>query len=61
LRAITYPLSKLFEFRLKGTVSSPEWYPINFSSELLEKIGLKKSEKEEKAPGPDAPVPQKDP
>jgi hypothetical protein len=41
IRLITWPLSKLFEFRLSGTVAKPEWYPINFSRELLENLGLK--------------------
>lgn len=43
LRAITYPISKLFEFKLKGTRSEPYWYPSNFSKDLLEKIGLQSS------------------
>ncbi|MDP6524542.1 MAG: AsmA-like C-terminal region-containing protein [Kiritimatiellia bacterium] len=42
LRVITWPISKLFEFRLQGTTTEPEWYPINFSSELLERLGLGK-------------------
>jgi hypothetical protein len=40
LRTITYPISKLFEFRLTGTASEPQWYPVNFSSDLLDRIGL---------------------
>lgn len=40
LRVLTWPISKLMEFRLRGSIEKPEWYPINFSSELLEKIGL---------------------
>lgn len=40
LRTIIYPLTKLFEFRLRGTVSEPIWYPTNFSRDLLERIGL---------------------
>jgi hypothetical protein len=43
---LTYPISKLFEFRLHGTVAEPQWYPVNFSRDLLEKLGLEK-EKEE--------------
>lgn len=43
---ITYPLSKLFEFRVRGTLAQPRWYPVNFSRDLLEKLGLDK-EKEE--------------
>ncbi len=41
LRSITYPLRRLMEFRLRGTAKNPEWYPINFSRELLEKVGLR--------------------
>lgn len=41
VRVITWPLSKLFEFRLTGTLDAPRWYPVNFSGELLEKLGLK--------------------
>ncbi len=39
---ITYPISKLFEFKVDGTLDEPEWKPVNFSSELLKRIGLKK-------------------
>ena len=31
----------LFEFRLRGTVQDPRWYPENFSTDLLEKLGLR--------------------
>ena len=41
MRVITYPISKLFEFRLRGTLDDPRWYPVNFSSDILEKVGLK--------------------
>ena len=41
VRLITWPLSKLFEFRLTGTLDAPRWYPVNFSGELLENLGLK--------------------
>jgi len=41
LRGITYPLSWLFEFRLRGTIDNPEWYPVNFSRDLLERLGMK--------------------
>jgi hypothetical protein len=34
-------LSWLFEFRLRGTIDNPEWYPVNFSRDLLERVGLK--------------------
>lgn len=40
VRVITWPISKLFEFRVRGTLDDPEWYPVNFSSELLEKLGI---------------------
>lgn len=33
LRTITWPISKLFELRLRGTVSDPRWYPLNFASD----------------------------
>lgn len=42
MRVITYPISKLFEFKLSGNLDKPKWYPVNFSSDLLENIGLKK-------------------
>jgi hypothetical protein len=49
IRVLTYPISKLFEFRLRGTKDDPHWYPVNFSGDLLEKIGLKnEKENEEK-------------
>jgi len=44
VRVLTFPISKLFEFRLRGTLEDPSWYPVNFSTDLLEKIGLKKRE-----------------
>jgi|GEM_PF-1275123 len=40
LNTLTYPISKLFEFRLRGTLDSPDWYPVNFSSDLLKRLGL---------------------
>jgi hypothetical protein len=43
LRLITWPLSKLFEFRVAGTRSEPVWYPVNFSRDLLERLGIKRS------------------
>jgi hypothetical protein len=42
VRMLTFPISKLFEFRVRGTLDDPRWYPVNFSTDLLEKIGLKK-------------------
>lgn len=38
VRTLTFPLSKLFEFRLSGTLDKPRWYPINFSGDLLRRI-----------------------
>ena len=49
VRFITWPITKLLEFRLEGTVDEPRWYAVNFSSELLEKLRLKKSRKEKSA------------
>lgn len=51
LRAVTWPISKLMEFRLKGPVSAPEWYPVNFSMDLLERMGLKSSDKKPETKG----------
>lgn len=42
VRFITFPISKLFEFSLKGSLDDPHWYPQNFSLDLLEKIGFDK-------------------
>ncbi len=42
VRVLTFPISKLFEFRVRGSLDDPHWYPENFSTDLLEKIGLKK-------------------
>jgi hypothetical protein len=33
LRTITWPISKLFELRLRGTASDPRWFPVNFASD----------------------------
>lgn len=35
LRVITFPVTKLFEFNLSGTLGRPEWEPRNFPKELL--------------------------
>ncbi len=43
LKPIFYPISKLFEFRLRGTLDDPNWRLINFSRDLLEKLGLRKT------------------
>ena len=51
VRVLTYPISKLFEFRLRGPLDDPKWYPVNFSLDLLERIGLRKrASSEEKDP-----------
>ena len=39
LRVLTYPVSKLFEFRVRGPIEDPKWYPTNFSGDLLIKLG----------------------
>lgn len=44
VRVLTYPISKLFEFRVRGPVDNPHWYPANFSADLLEKLGLRKAQ-----------------
>ncbi|MBL7077008.1 MAG: hypothetical protein ISS31_06025 [Kiritimatiellae bacterium] len=44
VRVLTFPISKLFEFRVRGTLDESRWYPENFSGDLLEKIGLRKSD-----------------
>ncbi len=35
VRLITFPVTKLFEFNLTGTLNRPEWEPRNFPKELL--------------------------
>jgi hypothetical protein len=52
LRVITWPISKLLEFRLRGTLDEPRWYLVHFSSDLLEKIGLSSSDAVERDAGP---------
>ena len=47
VRFITWPITKLLEFRLEGTLAEPRWYAVNFSRELLEKLRLKKSRKKD--------------
>lgn len=54
LRVLTYPISRLFEFRLCGQLSDPKWYPINFSTDLLERIGLVDEARGEPGRGPAA-------
>lgn len=41
LQTLMWPLTTLFEFRLRGTLKDPRWYPVNFSDELLERLGVK--------------------
>jgi hypothetical protein len=40
LRMLTYPISKLMEFRVRGTFQKPLWYPLSLSSDILDRIGL---------------------
>jgi hypothetical protein len=40
LRVPTYVISKIFEFRLRGTLTKPDWYPVNFSWGLGDRLGL---------------------
>ncbi len=48
LRVVTYPVSWLFEFRVTGPLGEPRWYPVNFSSDLLRKLGLGGEDKDDK-------------
>jgi hypothetical protein len=34
-RTLTYPISKLFEFKVKGDPLTPYWYPVNFSGDIF--------------------------
>jgi len=45
LRVVTYPLSKLFELRLRGTRDAPRWYPVNFSADVFGKMGWRNHDK----------------
>jgi hypothetical protein len=49
LRRLTSPISGLFEFHLVGTLDKPDWRLVNFSKELLERLGIL-----DKAPEPAA-------
>lgn len=49
LRRLTSPISGLFEFRLVGTADKPDWRLVNFSKDLLEKLGIREKEQEPKA------------
>jgi hypothetical protein len=42
VRLPTWIISKLFEFRLKGSLDDPRWHLVNFSSDLLTRMGLRK-------------------
>jgi len=46
VRMLTYPISKLLEFRLKGTFNEPKWYPVNFSKDLLDRLRITSGEDE---------------
>jgi hypothetical protein len=46
VRLPTFILSKLLEFRVVGPMTSPHWYPVNFSKDLFERIGLKSSDRD---------------
>ncbi|MCS6771359.1 MAG: hypothetical protein NZ740_04965 [Kiritimatiellae bacterium] len=35
LRLLTFPVTKLFEFRLSGTLENPQWRPLNLPKELF--------------------------
>jgi len=39
LRTATYPITKLFELRLTGTIEAPRWHAVNFSSDIIDRIG----------------------
>jgi len=39
---LTSPISKFFEFRLRGTLDKPRWYVRTFSKDLLVQLGLRK-------------------
>ncbi len=57
---IVWPISKLFEFRLKGTVSAPEWYLINFSSDLLKKLNIFAKKSPDELPSDDDKADEKE-
>ena len=40
IRVLWYPVGKLLEFKLTGTLNDPKWYLQNFSGDVLRKIGL---------------------
>ena len=48
LRVAVFPVSKLLEFRVRGTFDSPGWYPRNFSPDLFKRLGLDFSGRDEK-------------
>jgi len=42
VRVLTFPISKLFEFRVRGSLEKPIWYPVNFSLDVLRIVGLRR-------------------
>lgn len=46
LRRLTWPISGLFEFHLVGTLDKPDWRLVNFSKDLLEKLGIRDKDPE---------------
>ena len=40
VRALPLPVSKLFEFRLRGATDRPHWYPVNFSSDVFDRFSF---------------------
>jgi len=40
LQTLTYPIGKLFEFRVRGTLEKTRWYPVNFSKDLVDRLEL---------------------
>lgn len=40
LRTALFPITKLFELRLTGTLDNPQWRAVNFSSDLFDRLGL---------------------
>ena len=57
VRLPTFILSKLLEFRVVGPLTSPHWYPVNFSKDLWERLGLKSSDRDRH---PKTPSPKKE-
>ncbi len=51
VRTLTLPVSKLFEFRLKGSTDAPRWYPVNFSADVFDRISRSGRSSREKGLG----------